>query len=57
MELSAPKVRQFFSLFLLLSVTCLGQAGRAELFGSILDPAGLPVPKAKVAAEDQATMA
>ena len=33
-----------------------GQAGRAELFGTIQDPSGLPVPKAKVEAEDQATM-
>ncbi|HTS66092.1 MAG TPA: carboxypeptidase-like regulatory domain-containing protein, partial [Candidatus Acidoferrales bacterium] len=39
------------------AMPCLGQAGRAELFGVISDPAGLAVPKAKVAAEDQATMA
>ena len=32
-----------------------GQAGKAELSGTIQDPAGLPVPKAKVVAEDQAT--
>src|ERR1700686_3192359 len=37
-------------------VLCFGQAGRAELFGAIQDPAGLPVAKAKVEAEDQATM-
>jgi hypothetical protein len=49
-------------LFLLVSgltlgsTPCLGQAGRAELFGTIQDPSGLPVPKAKVQAEDQATM-
>jgi hypothetical protein len=36
---------------------CFGQAGRAELLGTIQDPSGLPVPKAKVVAEDQATMA
>src|ERR1700736_1712493 len=35
---------------------CFGQAGRAELSGRVQDPAGLPVPKAKVEAEDQATM-
>src|SRR5438309_1785469 len=35
---------------------CFGQAGRAELFGTIHDPSGLPVPKAKVEAKDQATM-
>lgn len=34
-----------------------GQAGRAELLGTIQDPSGLPVPNAKVGAEDQATMA
>ncbi|HEY2845869.1 MAG TPA: TonB-dependent receptor [Bryobacteraceae bacterium] len=34
-----------------------GQAGRAELFGVIQDPSGLAVAKAKVEAEDQATMA
>src|SRR6476660_5373612 len=36
-------------------VLCFGQAGRAELSGTIQDPSGLPVPKAKVEAEDQAT--
>src|SRR6516162_10795440 len=35
---------------------CFAQAGRAELFGAILDPTGLAVPNAKVSAEDQATM-
>src|SRR5438105_10451645 len=35
---------------------CFGQAGRAELFGTIQDPSGLAVPNAKVEAEDQATM-
>ena len=33
------------------------QAGKAELFGTILDPSNLPVPNAKVAAQDQGTMA
>ena len=42
---------------ILMPTLCYGQAGRAELFGTIKDPAGLPVPKAKVVAEDQATMA
>jgi hypothetical protein len=36
---------------------CFGQAGRVELFGVIHDPSGLPVAKAKVTAEDQATTA
>jgi len=51
------RASQLFSVLFLVSASCLGQAGRAELFGTILDPAGLPVPKAKVEAEDQATMA
>ena len=42
---------------MLISTHGFAQAGRAELFGTIQDPTGLPVPKAKVEAEDQATMA
>ena len=57
MTTSTRKVCHLFSVLLLVSATCLGQAGRAELFGTILDPSGLPVPKAKIEAEDQATMA
>ena len=34
---------------------CAGQAGRAELFGTLQDPAGLRIAKARVEAEDQAT--
>lgn len=37
------------------SALCFGQAGRAELLGTIQDPSGRPVSKAKVEAEDQAT--
>ena len=37
-------------------IPCFGQAGNAELFGTILDPSGLPVWNAKVRAENQATM-
>jgi hypothetical protein len=40
---------------LLLSSRGFGQAGKAELFGIIQDPAGLPIAKAKVRAEEQAT--
>ena len=40
---------------MLFPVLCLAQAGRAELSGAIQDPSGLPVSKAKVDAEDQAT--
>src|SRR5690242_4847282 len=42
---------------LLIAPPALAQAGRAELFGRIQDASGLPVENAKVAAEDQATMA
>jgi hypothetical protein len=54
-----PGQRLFILAIGLLSLPALsfGQAGRAELSGTIQDPSGLPVPKAKVEAEDQATMA
>ncbi|HXJ41003.1 MAG TPA: carboxypeptidase-like regulatory domain-containing protein, partial [Bryobacteraceae bacterium] len=47
------------TLFLLLAIgaPCFGQAGKAELFGTIQDPSGLPVPDATVQAKEQATMA
>ena len=38
-----------------LSLLCFGQAGPAELFGTIQDPAGLGAPKARVTAEELAT--
>src|SRR5215471_4847231 len=44
------------SLLLFASAACFGQAGRAELFGTILDPSNSAVPNARVQAEDQATM-
>ena len=50
-------MRNLLTSFLGLSIVCFGQAGRAELFGTIQDPSGQVVPKAKVEAEDQATMA
>jgi hypothetical protein len=34
--------------FLARSLPCFGQAGKAELFGAIQDPQGLPVSGAKV---------
>ena len=46
------------SIALLLgAASCFGQAGRAELFGTIQDPSGLAVAKAKVQAEEAATAA
>jgi len=49
-------IQSFLLGVILTPMLCFGQAGRAELFGAIQDPAGLPVPKARVEAEDQATM-
>src|SRR5512132_2834287 len=49
-------VLRFTLAFVISAGFCFGQAGRAELFGTILDPSGLAVPKATVEAEDQATM-
>jgi Carboxypeptidase regulatory-like domain len=37
------------------SASCFGQAGKAELFGTVLDPQSLPVTKAKVTSEALAT--
>jgi hypothetical protein len=44
-------------LVFFLAAACSFSGGRAELFGTIQDPSGLPVAQAKVEAEDQATMA
>ena len=55
----SKRIQGLFILYIGLisgSLLCFGQAGRAELSGAIQDPSGLPVPKAKVEAEDQATM-
>ncbi|HWE50775.1 MAG TPA: carboxypeptidase regulatory-like domain-containing protein [Bryobacteraceae bacterium] len=43
------------ALLLLAVSACFGQAGKAELFGSVEDPSGLPVSKAKVVAKEVAT--
>src|ERR1051326_6164711 len=45
------------SFWILEAGLCYGQAGKAELFGTIRDPSELPVQKVKVELEDQATMA
>jgi hypothetical protein len=47
---------RIWPLLLIASMPLFGQAGRVELFGAIQDPAGLTIAKAKVEAEDQATM-
>jgi hypothetical protein len=42
-------------LFLALAPACFGQAGKAELFGVIQDPSGLPIAKARISANELAT--
>jgi len=49
--------KQILSILVVSAAVGLGQAGQAELFGTIQDPSGLAVPKANIEAEDQATMA
>src|SRR5579884_1946175 len=39
----------------LIVAPCFSQGGKATLFGTVLDPAGLPVENAKVEAQNQAT--
>ncbi len=39
------------------ATSCFGQAGRAELFGTVQDPSSLAVAAARIEAEDQSTMA
>jgi len=51
------QVIPLFASFFFFSILCFGQAGRAELFGAIRDPANLPIAKAKVEAENEATTA
>ena len=43
------------TLWVITAALCPAQAGRAELSGAVQDPSGLPVLRAKVEAEDQAT--
>src|SRR5215471_18774060 len=55
MKVKTYKLLAFF-LSVLFPSLAVGQAGRAELFGTIRDSSGLVVPGAAVQAEDQATM-
>jgi hypothetical protein len=52
-----PSLKAYFAFALLtgFSASCFGQAGRAELFGSIQDPQGLAVSQVKVVLEEPAT--
>ena len=47
-------MRVWVALFI-LALPCFGQAGKAELFGSVQDPAGLGISGVKVTGEEQAT--
>ncbi len=49
-------MRTVIAVFL-IAAPVFGQAGKAELFGTVEDPSGLPVADAKVQAEEQNTMA
>ena len=49
------RVLAVFITLLTFSAPCLGQAGKAELFGAIQDPQGLVVTQAKVTIEEQST--
>jgi hypothetical protein len=51
----APQILSALATFLALSPYCLGQAGKAELFGAIQDPQGLAAVQAKVTSEERAT--
>jgi hypothetical protein len=44
-------------VFAILAASSFGQSGKAELFGTIFDPSGAAIPKARVEAVDQATAA
>jgi len=58
-EYSLPTPSLILSLSILILLLpgtyCLGQAGKTELFGTITDSSNLPVPNAKVQAEEQNT--
>ncbi|MDQ6705017.1 MAG: carboxypeptidase regulatory-like domain-containing protein, partial [Acidobacteriota bacterium] len=51
----SPQAVSSLAALLAFSPPCFGQAGKAELFGTIQDPSGLGVAKAKVTGEEQAT--
>ena len=44
-------MKSWLGTLILIPSLCVGQAGSAELFGTILDPSGLRIPNAKVSAE------
>jgi hypothetical protein len=54
-DMGPHQALSFLAALAAFSPTCFGQAGKAELFGTIQDPQGLAVTKAHVAGEEQAT--
>ena len=55
MNLQRRHVFLFLAVLLFRVSLCLGQAGKAELFGVVADASGLPVPQATVKLEESAT--
>ena len=51
----AMRTTAVLATLLVFPATCFGQAGKAELFGAVLDPAGLAVPAAKITAAETST--
>lgn len=56
-DMRALQTVSAISLVSLFSLPCFGQAGKAELFGVVQDPAGLGVVNARVTGEEEATAA
>ena len=54
-DMRSTPVAVSLAVLLALALPCFGQAGKAELFGTIHDPAGLGIPRARVTGEEQAT--
>jgi Carboxypeptidase regulatory-like domain len=48
-------IKRILLFSLLVALPCFGQGGKTELFGTVRDPGGLPVAKARVSAEELAT--
>ena len=56
-DMRSLRALSVLATLLACSRACLGQAGKAELSGTIQDPKGLAVTQAKVTSEEQATSA
>src|ERR1035438_1366717 len=56
-DMRSLRALSVLATLLAFSLPCFGQAGKAELFGTIQDPQGLVVAKAKVACQEPSTAA